>query len=223
MTDTYEQAPAVEAQDSTEAGPARTARMIASILLDYPGENYAEQLDVIRFELDKVEPGVADELQSYIDWASGVEVREVEDLYVSTFDQRRKCSLYLTYYSSGDTRMRGAAIVSFKQAFESVGWTVSAGELPDYLPAVLELSARTGDEVAEQLINVHRDGLEVLRSALENLQSPWASVVRAVIATLPPLSAEAEAAYKKLITDGPPAELVGIQDLPFPVSTDKES
>lgn len=212
-----------EALNSKQAGPVRTAWMIASVLLDYPAEDYHEQLRVIRLELDYVDSAVADEFQAYLDWAEAAQLREIEDLYVRTFDQKRRCNLYLSYYSTGDTRMRGSAILTFQEAFAAMGWKVTGGELPDYLPAVLELAARTGDELAAHLLNVHRDGLEVLRTALESLESPWSHVVEALVLTLPPLDEKAKTAFQNLLLQGPPAEMVGVQSLPFPQVPNKEA
>lgn len=211
----------VEALNADQAGPARTAHMIAAVLLDYPDATFAEQIPVIRGELEALDEQVADEFQAFLDWAEQLSLDQIEAAYVDTFDRRRKCSLYLSYYTTGDTRQRGMALVTFQQAFEAAGWRVAQGELPDYLPAVLELSARTGDELAQHLLGVNREGLEVLRAALESLDSPWASVMRAVLATLGPIDDRAAAAFRKLVMEGPPSELVGIQDLPFPVT--KES
>lgn len=223
MSQVLSDLPPREALNSTEAGQSRTAQMIASVLLDYPSEDYHNQLSIIRLELDNVEPEVADEFQSFLDWADSHNLREIEDLYVRTFDQKRKCNLYLSYYSTGDTRMRGSAILAFQQAFEAMGWKVCGGELPDYLPAVLELAARSGDELAVHLLNIHRDGLEVLRVALESLKSPWSSVVAGLILTLDPLDEKAKAAFRKLILQGPPAEMVGVQSQPFFLTPKQEA
>ncbi|MDO5050091.1 MAG: nitrate reductase molybdenum cofactor assembly chaperone [Actinomycetaceae bacterium] len=211
-----------EALSSAEAGRERTAHMIASVLLDYPPEDFHDQLQVIRLELDNVDGAVADEFEEFLNWADSQKLRDVEDLYVRTFDQKRKCNLYLSYYSAGDTRMRGSAILAFQQAFEAMGWKVSGGELPDYLPAVLELSARTGDELAEHLLAIHREGLEVLRAALESLDSPWSHVVNGLVLTLPELDEKAREAFNKLVLQGPPSELVGVQSLPFPITVGRQ-
>ncbi|WP_124053978.1 nitrate reductase molybdenum cofactor assembly chaperone [Arcanobacterium ihumii] len=212
-----------EADNSHDAGPVRTAHMIASVLLDYPSEDFMNHLDIITTELDSVDPEVAQSFERFIEWARNTPQDEIETAYVETFDQKRKCNLYLSYYSTGDTRLRGTAILTFQQAFEAVGWKVTAGELPDYLPAVLELSARTGDELATHLVNIHREGLEVLRAALTSLSSPWQHVVDALILTLPPLDKRAEDAFKRLVMQGPPAEMVGVQELPFPTTNSQET
>ena len=58
-------------------------------------------------------------------------------------------------------------------------------ELPDHLPTVLELSARDPGPVADTLLGTHRAGIELLRSALHHVGSPYAHVVDAVCLTLP--------------------------------------
>lgn len=97
-----------------------------------------------------------------------------------TFDLKRKCSLYLTYFATGDTRKRGTALVTIKYAYRAAGWEFDADELPDYLPTVLEFSALCEDAIADALLASHREGIEVLRAALEAMDSLWAGVVRAV-------------------------------------------
>src|SRR5690606_24520985 len=84
------------------------------------------------------------------------------------------------------------------------------GELPDYLPMVLEFSARSDSPIALELLSAHRDGIEVLRAALEKFDSPYAHVVAAVCRTLPELDDETRARYQLLVNEGPPTELVGL-------------
>ena len=137
--------------------------------------------------------------------------------YVEVFDRRRRCCLYLTYYTVGDTRHRGAALLAFKQALAAAGYEMAADELPDYLPVVLELSARSGDEVAGTLLSSHREGIEVLRSALADAASPYAGLVEAVSMTLPQIDEATAERVRALVAAGPPTETVGVTNtLPFP-------
>ncbi len=117
----------------------------------------------------------------------------------------------------GDTRHRGAALLAFKQALAAAGYEMAADELPDYLPVVLELSARSGDEVASALLSSHREGIEVLRSALADAASPYAGLVEAVSMTLPQIDEATAERVRALVAAGPPTETVGVTDtLPFP-------
>lgn len=49
--------------------------------------------------------------------------------------------LYLTYYSRGDTRKRGMALLQFTAAYRTAGFELAAGELPDHLSVLCEFTA----------------------------------------------------------------------------------
>jgi nitrate reductase delta subunit len=75
---------------------------------------------------------------------------------------------------------------------------------------LLEFGATADIAVARGLLLAHRAGLELLRLALEDAHSPWALVLKAVSATLPPLVGDDREAVMKLAAQGPPAEEVGL-------------
>ncbi|MEU3512098.1 nitrate reductase molybdenum cofactor assembly chaperone [Streptomyces longwoodensis] len=101
-------------------------------------------------------------------------------------DFRNRHSLYLSWWRDGDTRRRGMSLVRFKEVYRAYGLEFSGEELPDYLPAVLEFTARTGDA---HLLTEYRDGVHRLRTRLTEHGTPYASVLDAVCATLPTASA----------------------------------
>ena len=195
-----------------------TVHMAASLLLDYPAEGSLEtRLNAVEAELAGLPPEVAVLLEEFIGQARRRGERAMAEHYVEVFDRRRRCCLYLTYYTVGDTRHRGAALLAFKQALAAAGYEMAADELPDYLPVVLELSARSGDEIAQTLLSSHREGIEVLRSALVDAGSPYARLVEAISMTLPEIDAATADRVRALVAAGPPTETVGVTDmLPFP-------
>ncbi|MBE6481698.1 MAG: nitrate reductase molybdenum cofactor assembly chaperone [Actinomyces ruminicola] len=208
------------AADIDAAGRA-IVHMSASLLLDYPAEGgFAERLDAVAAALadaPELPPAVSGPLEEFVAEARARGTRALAEHYVEVFDRRRRCCLYLSYYAVGDTRYRGAALLAFKQALAAAGYELDRDELPDYLPVVLELSARSGDEVADVLLSSHRDGLEVLRRALSDAGSPYARLLDAVVATLPAVDAATAARVRALVAAGPPTETVGVTDaLPFP-------
>ena len=195
----------------------RTAHMVCSLLLDYPDESFPQRLQACRDALAELPEQVAGPLERFLASATQLGQRALADHYVETFDRRRRCCLYLSYYAVGDTRHRGAALLAFKQALAAAGYEMAADELPDYLPVVLELSARSGDDVASALLSSHREGIEVLRSALADAASPYAGLVEAVSMTLPRIDEATAERVRALVAAGPPTETVGVTDtLPFP-------
>ncbi|WP_446474088.1 nitrate reductase molybdenum cofactor assembly chaperone [Actinomadura opuntiae] len=134
---------------------------------------------------------------------------EVAQHYVETFDLRRRCALYLSYYRYGDTRKRGMAMLSFKAAYRAAGFEPSEDELPDYLPLVLDFAA-LGPR-GEKLLRGHRADLELLRRALTDAGTPYADVVAAVCARLPKLGRRDLALVRRAWEQGPPEEEVGLE------------
>jgi nitrate reductase molybdenum cofactor assembly chaperone NarJ/NarW len=129
--------------------------------------------------------------------------------YVETFDLRRRCALYLTYYRYGDTRKRGMAMLGFKAAYRAAGLDPDEGELPDCLPLVLDFAALHAR--GEKLLRAHRADLELLLRALRQAGSPYAYVVEAVCTQLPALRRPDLALVRRVWEEGPPGEDVGLE------------
>ena len=169
-------------------------------LLAYPDERFWGRLPLIR---EAAEPYFAGFLARVTALGPG----ELAAHYVETFDLRRRCCLYLTYYTDGDTRRRGESLAALKQRYRAAGWELMDDELPDFLPVVLEFAAL--DPAGAALLAEHRVGLWLLLSALREHDSPYALLVEALCGTLPPITAAERATAARLAGEGPPAETVG--------------
>ena len=181
----------------------------ASILLDYPDPGQDDRLPAVRAAV-AAHPELSARFGPFLDWRDASDLPHIQAEYVETFDNRRRCNLFLTYFAHGDTRKRGLALLRFKQTYLAAGVSPDPAELPDHLALVLEFGATVDRDAGRQLLLDHRAGLEVLRLSLVDLGSPWASVVAAVCATLPPLHGNEWDAIRKLAADGPPEEEVGL-------------
>ncbi|MDK8658452.1 nitrate reductase molybdenum cofactor assembly chaperone [Corynebacterium sp. MSK204] len=199
----------------------RIVAMAVSVLLNYPGEDIFDRLSVVEDQVDDLPLAIVTDFINFAEWARSIGPRGLEEHYVETFDQRRRCALYLSYFAVGDTRQRGMAILSFRQQLESLGFEISDEELPDHLCVVLEaLAMSEGDthERAVELVASYREGIEVLRAALAHERSPYVSLIVALCKALPEVDSDTAQKYVDLIRTGPPAEMVGIADLPFPTT-----
>lgn len=201
---------------------AAVAHRVAALLLEYPTTELAGLLPGLRAAVDELPARLSGPLSRTLEHVAGTEPTVLAAQYVETFDLRRRCSLYLTYYAYGDTRRRGVALVEFKQAYREAGMELADDELPDHLAVVLEF-ASTPDQGAREagmrLLLAHRAGLELLRLALADAGSPWAGAVEAVCATLPPLDGDERTAVARLAAEGPPGEEVGLDPTLQPYAT----
>jgi nitrate reductase molybdenum cofactor assembly chaperone NarJ/NarW len=189
----------------------RIAWQAASLLLGYPDDELRSQLAVLAVAVRDLPAPLGAPLQRFIQHAQDSSPLDLEAHFVETFDHRRRCCLYLTYYAHGDTRKRGMALLAFKNAFRTAGLELRSDELPDHLAVVLEFGATADPAAGRQLLLDHRAGVELLRLALEDAGSPYVDVLRAVTATLPSLAGNEREAVIRLAAEGPPVEEVGLQ------------
>ncbi|HEU5144205.1 MAG TPA: nitrate reductase molybdenum cofactor assembly chaperone [Dermatophilaceae bacterium] len=189
----------------------RIAWQAVSLLLDYPSEESVARHDLVRRAITPLPDRVRMPLTTFLDHVASQPLEDVQRDYVETFDHTRRCCLYLTYFSYGDTRRRGVALVQFKQAYQRSGVELSADELPDHLGVVLEFGATADRDAAWKLLGDYRAGVEMLLVALRDRESAWTPLIEALRATLPELDGDGLAAVARLIEAGPPQEDVGLQ------------
>ena len=187
-----------------------------SLLLDYPDEQMLGRAGLIRGATQQLSPVIAESIRDFLDHLESTPLPELQADYVETFDNRRRCNLFLTYFAHGDTRKRGMALLRFKQTYIQAGFELDDSELPDHLCVVLEFAATIDHDLGRDLMLDHRAGLELLRLSLRDMASPWASLIDAVTTTLPPLRGEERDAVRRLAAEGPPEEEVGLAPFASP-------
>jgi nitrate reductase molybdenum cofactor assembly chaperone NarJ/NarW len=187
-----------------------------SLLLDYPDEDLLTRAELVRSASHTLPVAIGDSIRGFLDHVAATPLPELQADYVETFDSRRRCNLFLTYFAHGDTRKRGMALLRFKQTYLRAGFDLDEGELPDHLCVVLEFAATVDRVLGRDLMLDHRAGLELLRLSLRDLGSPWAGLVDAVTATLPPLRGDERDAVRRLAAEGPPEEDVGLAPFAAP-------
>ncbi|GAA0919052.1 nitrate reductase molybdenum cofactor assembly chaperone [Pseudonocardia zijingensis] len=189
----------------------------ASVCLQYPDDPVRQLFPLVRDAVDALPPGRPRErLTAFLDHVAATPAAALAEHYVEVFDRRRRCCLDLTWWSDGETRRRGGALAAIKQRYRAAGVEFTGGELPDFLPAVLEYAATADLADGLALLQEHRAGLELLRLALVEAATAYAAPVEAVCALLPGPSPADVTAAKALARTGPPREQVGLDLAPFP-------
>ena len=162
---------------------ARTLRVLAA-LLSYPsGEMRAhlEEMDVLLHAEAALSPGRLGELRALIGALRSADDIDAEADYVQLFDRGRTTSLHLFEHVHGDSRERGPAMIALGQMYAQAGLLLDQGELPDYLPAVLEFASTMPAREARSFVGEFAHILNVLFNALEQRGSAYASVLGALL------------------------------------------
>jgi nitrate reductase delta subunit len=162
---------------------SRSLRVLAA-LLAYPDARMRGHLPEMRELLDgeaAVSPSRRAEIEALMDALRRADPLEAESAYVELFDRGRATSLHLFEHVHGDSRERGPAMIDLGKTYQEAGLILAPGELPDYLPAVLEfVSTQPPPEARAFLVEIVHI-LNALFGALCKRESAYASVVGALI------------------------------------------
>lgn len=201
------------ARRSRRRASAPAVYRLCSLLLSYPDTRLRAGAGELRAAVAELAPSRAREaLERFLGWWAAQPQLELEQHYVETFDLHRRSGLYLSFYGSGDKRERGGALLRLKRLYRAAGLPLEGGgELPDFLPVMLEFAALAPGGRGEIVLREHRPALELLRLSLHELGTPYAALLDAVCETLGDLSARERARVAALAKDGPPQELVGLE------------
>lgn len=189
-----------------------TVYKLCSLLLSYPDEELLTARDELRAAVAELPacPARAS-LERFCVWWAGEDPLALAQGYVQTFDLDKRCGLYLTFYGEGDRRERGSALLRLRKLYRAAGLPQQDGELPDFLPLMLEFAASAPGGRGELVLREHRSALELVRRSLVERESPYADLLDAVCATLGEPTAADRARAIKLAASGPPSELVGLE------------
>ena len=163
---------------------ARMTLRVLAHLLRYPDAE-------LRAHLPEVQQPLADEaalpaarlaeLQALLQYLGTQSALDVESEYVELFDRGRRTALHLFEHVHGDSRDRGPAMIDLLQTYEKAGLYLDANELPDYLPVVLEFASSQPPQQAREFLGEIAHIVRVIFSALLKRNSPYASVLAAVL------------------------------------------
>ncbi|MDQ6597601.1 nitrate reductase molybdenum cofactor assembly chaperone [Bacillus salipaludis] len=116
---------------------------ILARMMDYPEETFLnERTTVVSFiqeaiSTEEIQREVVERLHPLYE----MPLKELQELYVLTFDYKDKTNLYLTAHELGDSRKRGFALIELQKLIFEEGFETVGKELADYIPMLLELLA----------------------------------------------------------------------------------
>lgn len=185
---------------------------LLSLLLQYPDERLLEARSEVAQAVGDLPASYEKRcLRRFGEHWLAAAATELQREYVETFDLQRRCGLYLSYYVDGDTRKRGMSLLRLKRMYEAAGLIKEAGELPDYLPLMLEFAEFAPAGYGRQVLTEYRASLEVIRRSLRERDSPHVHLLDAICHDLPALNPLQQADLVRLVREGPPSEQVGLQ------------
>ncbi len=163
--------------------PSRTLRALA-LLLAYPDARLRALLPMLgaHFEADRAcSAEVREALVALVAHLRSRDPYEIEADYVDCFDRGRATSLLLFEHVHADSRDRGQAMVDLLATYEQAGLRLAPGQLPDWLPAVLEFASTQPPKLARAFLGELAPLLNALYAALAARRSRYAAPIAAAL------------------------------------------
>lgn len=158
---------------------------VIALLLTYPEQDWLQSIGEWRTTV-AAESGQSrragrrlDRLLTYLECGPLIDLQEA---YVETFDRNPAHSLSIFEHRMGESRERGEAMVRLIEEYRGFGWDVTSHELPDFLPVFLEFLSLIPPEEAQRRLAGIVDVVQILRSRLTGVDSPYAGAFDALTA-----------------------------------------
>ena len=163
---------------------ARLTLRVLAHLLRYPDAEFRAhtgELEQALLSEKALSASRLNELQALLRRLGSRPALDVESDYVELFDRGRRTALHLFEHVHGDSRDRGPAMIDLIQTYEKAGLYLDNSELPDHLSVVLEFASTQPPAQAREFLGEIAHLVRAIFSALLGRQSPYASVLAAVL------------------------------------------
>ncbi|WP_313994168.1 nitrate reductase molybdenum cofactor assembly chaperone [uncultured Selenomonas sp.] len=155
--------------------------LLTSYLFEYPSKEWWEGVPDHAAAAEEIErPQSREVFEEFFGYVKESDPQAFEDAYVRAFDFSQNTNLYLTTHNRTDFGKQSEEMLRYKQLFLDAGYDLDR-ELPDYLPALLELAAAVPEQEAQHILSEVRPKLELLRDRLIEAKLPYAFLLDVVL------------------------------------------
>lgn len=168
----------------------KTLRLI-SFLLAYPDEAWWSELPMYKAATAEITSEQNRTIiEDFIAYVEEMGHDKYEESYVETFEFSQNTNLYLTMHDRTDFGKQANEMLAYKRVFLDHGYDLD-NELPDYLPAVLELVASIQDErEAAAVFAVFQEKIALLRKRFIEAKLAYTFLIDAVFTVAAGLEAK---------------------------------
>ncbi|KIZ47828.1 nitrate reductase [Rhodopseudomonas palustris] len=156
---------------------------VLSALLSYPEAELCAAVPEMRRALDGERLIPAPQraaLDRFLDEVETGDLYDLQERYVQLFDRSRTLSLHIFEHVHGESRDRGQAMIDLGAIYQQGGLAMRPGELPDFLPLLLEYCSTLPLDTAREFLGQPAHILAALAERLRKRESSYEWVLRAI-------------------------------------------
>ncbi len=157
---------------------------IASHFLQYPDKTWVDSVESLRNTIAEIRSDPARGVfAGFLLHLQNRQLLSWQEEYSRIFDLNPSTCLNLTYHKYGDQKERGPALAQLHQLYHSAGYETATGELPDYLPLVLEFLSICPEEDYAWVLREYQSQVEILAAKVKENGTPYADLLSVIADT----------------------------------------
>jgi nitrate reductase delta subunit len=146
-----------------------------SRFLQYPCEDLISSIEEVRNILRDLPASRPKSINmNFLDYLDETPLLSLQEAYTGIFDLNPSTSLNLTYHTRRDGKERSELMIRLKRLYEEAGYEMTTGELPDFLPLILEFMAASPKGAIEWIRIEFGGSVCELTRRLHGIDSPYA-------------------------------------------------
>jgi nitrate reductase delta subunit len=154
---------------------------LISLLLQYPDEESLDRLDELASIADQAcSDEIRQAIQVFLEELGRLTPIQAQERYTALFDMDPATTLNVTYHLHGDNEKRAAVLARLQHGYDLAGWERITGELPDYLPMMLEFISICPHSAHTPFVWQCLQGVQPLIKRLEYRGSVYACLLQPV-------------------------------------------
>lgn len=154
---------------------------LISLLLQYPDEDFLGRLDEFASIANRsCSSDIRLAILGYVKDLEKLTLIQAQERYTAVFDIEQATTLNVTYHLHGDNEKRAAVLARLQHGYEMAGWERITGELPDYLPMMLEFLSICQDPEHTQFVWQCLQGIQPLIERLGESAPVYACLLQPV-------------------------------------------
>jgi nitrate reductase molybdenum cofactor assembly chaperone NarJ/NarW len=160
----------------------KIAAKLASILLQYPDEDLLALLPAVELAALGLSHGNAvNHCDKFLEYLRSADLLVLQEVYTRSFDLNPKMALHLSFHKFGDGKERGFALADLAGRYQQAGYECANGELPDFLPLILEFVSFGDVQETSGLISEYREVIKELHRGLLQEDNPYADLFALIV------------------------------------------
>ena len=164
--------------ETDRTGDLKQRLKIISLLLGFPDAELVEHLPQLEDAADRLFPAeAARQCRALIAHLQNTPLIRLQENYTAIFDVNPAACLNLTYHRWGDGEDRGKALADIQEVYYRSGYGRAMGELPDYLPMVLEFLSACEEIAPRSVFADYAEAVGAIAGVLRKAGSPYAGLI----------------------------------------------